>query len=158
MRPIDDDEPARGRTLAQPFGLTPPPADALPVEGDVVGRHYRLVRLLGQGTFGCVYVAERTDVPEHRVALKVVHRAVYGGRNVDRELTMLAAATHPHIVQLKDHGATDGYVWLTMPLYQGETLAERLERSTLTLREAHEIFVPIARGLEALHERGLRHQ
>jgi len=132
--------------------------DALPVVGDVVDDTYRLVSRLGEGMFGRVYVAERTDVPEHRVALKVINRVIYAGRNVERELVMLAAATHPNIVELKDHGMTDEYVWLTMPLYDGETLAERLERGTLELREAYEIFLPIARGVEALHARNLRHQ
>ncbi len=132
--------------------------DGLPLEGDIVGGHYRLVSRLGEGMFGRVYVAQRTDVPEHRVALKVMTRAVYAGRNVERELVMLAAATHPHIVQLKDHGMTADYVWLTMPLYDGETLAERLDRGPLSLREAYELFLPIARGVEALHDNGLRHQ
>lgn len=132
--------------------------DGLPLEGDVVGGHYRLVRRLGEGMFGRVYVAQRTDVPEHRVALKVMTRAVYAGRNVERELVMLAAATHPHIVQLKDHGMTADYVWLTMPLYDGETLAERLDRGPLSLRQAYELFLPIAHGVEALHDNGLRHQ
>lgn len=144
-----------GRTTSPEVVFDP---DGLPLEGDVVGGHYRLVTQLGEGTFGRVYIAERTDVPEHRVALKVTSREVYGRRNVVRELTMLAAASHPHIVQLKDHGLTDDYVWLTMPLYEGETLEERLTRSPLSLREAYEIFLPIARGIEALHERGLRHQ
>jgi hypothetical protein len=140
------------------IGGTLPEEDRLPVEGDVIGGHYRLVRGLGAGMFGRVYLAERTDVPEHRVALKVINRAVFGGRDVERELVMLAATTHPHIVQLKDHGMTDDYVWLTMPLYEGETLAERLERGPLTLREAYRVFLPIAHGVHALHQRGLRHQ
>jgi len=144
-----------GRTTSPEVVFDP---DGLPLEGDVVGGHYRLVTQLGEGTFGRVYIAERTDVREHRVALKVTSREVYGRRNVVRELTMLAAASHPHIVQLKDHGLTEDYVWLTMPLYEGETLEERLSRSPLSLREAYEIFLPIARGVEALHERGLRHQ
>ncbi len=132
-------------------------APTLPGTGDIVGQ-YRLVNKLGEGMFGSVFVAERTDVPEHRVALKLINRDVYGERDVNRELVMLAAASHPNIVELKDHGMTDTYVWLTMPLYEGETLMERLSRSTLGLREAHEIFVPIARGVEALHASGLRHQ
>jgi eukaryotic-like serine/threonine-protein kinase len=135
-----------------------PSASALPSEGDVVGEHYRLVRLLGEGMFGKVYVAERVDVPEHRVALKLLPRSLYAGRNVDRELVMLATVGHPHVVQLKDHGTTPEYVWLTMPVYRGETLGQRLERGPLGLREAYDIFVPIARGLEALHSAGLRHQ
>src|SRR5690348_7693962 len=95
-------------TLVQRFVLSDRDSDAdariLPDEGDVVGGHYLLGRRLGEGMFGRVFVAERTDVPEHRVALKLMTRAVYAGRNVERELSMLAAASHPHIVQLKDHG------------------------------------------------------
>ena len=45
-----------------------------------------------------------------------------------------------------------------MPVYEGQTLASRLQRGTLGLREACETFVPIARSLEALHRAGLRHQ
>ena len=112
----------------------------------------------GEGMFGKVYVAERVDVPAHQVALKLVPREVYSGRNVERELVMLAAASHPNIVQLKDHGTTEGYVWLTMPVYEGETLGDRLERAPLSLEDAHEIFLPIARALDALHKAGLRHQ
>jgi hypothetical protein len=116
------------------------------------------VRVLGEGNFGKVYVAERVDVPEHVVALKVLPRSHYVGRNVERELVMLATVGHPNVVQLKDHGTTSDYVWFTMPVYEGETLGTRLERGTLGLREAYDIFVPIARGIEALHQAGLRHQ
>jgi serine/threonine protein kinase len=105
-----------------------------------------------------VYVAKREDVPEHQVAMKILPKSLYVGRNVERELVMLATVGHPHIVQLKDHGTTADYVWLTMPVYEGETLEERLKRGPLSLREAHDIFLPIARGIEALHTAGLRHQ
>jgi serine/threonine protein kinase len=139
-------------------GPNPFRTDLLPDVGDIVGVHYRLVRLLGKGMFGKVYVAERVDVPAHQVALKLVPREVYSGRNVERELVMLAAASHPNIVQLKDHGMTEGYVWLTMPVYEGVTLADRLHRSPLLLEQAYEVFLPIARALDALHKAGLRHQ
>jgi eukaryotic-like serine/threonine-protein kinase len=142
-----------GRPSSSPY-----PTEWLPQAGDLVGGHYRLVRLIGKGMFGRVFVAERIDVPAHQVALKVVPREVYSGRNVERELVMLAAASHPNIVQLKDHGTTEHYVWLTMPVYEGETLAERLKRGVLSLREAYDIFLPIARALDALHKAGLRHQ
>jgi serine/threonine protein kinase len=130
----------------------------LPEVGQIVGGLYRLGRLLGQGMFGKVYVAQRIDVPEHQVALKLMPRSLYAMRNVERELVMLATVGHPHVVQLKDHGMNADYVWLTMPVYEGETLAQRLERSPLALREAHDIFLAVARGLEALHAAGLRHQ
>ena len=135
-----------------------PSTVSLPSIGDIVGEHYELVGTLGAGTFGKVYVAHRLDVPEHQVALKLMPRSLYASRNVERELVMLATVGHPNVVQLKDHGTTPDYVWLTMPVYRGETLAERLERGTLSPRQAHDVFVPIARGLEALHDAGLRHQ
>lgn len=141
-----------------PEGARAAQSVSLPDVGSVVGMHYRLVRLLGEGNFGKVYVAERVDVPEHVVALKVLPRSHYAGRNVERELVMLATVGHPNVVQLKDHGTTSDYVWFTMPVYEGETLATRLERGTLGLREAYDIFLPIARGIEALHQAGLRHQ
>ncbi|WP_437962637.1 protein kinase (plasmid) [Sorangium sp. So ce119] len=130
----------------------------LPDVGQLVGGLYRLGRLLGKGMFGKVYVAQRIDVPEHQVALKLMPRSLYAMRNVERELVMLATVGHPHVVQLKDHGMNADYVWLTMPVYEGETLAQRLERSPLGMREAHDIFLAVARGLEALHAAGLRHQ
>lgn len=148
------DESRTGKSAVDPDKPPPP----LPSVGDIIGSHYRLMRVLGEGAFGRVYVAQRIDVPEHQVALKILPRSVYEGRNVERELVMLATVGHPHVVQLKDHGTDADYVWLTMPVYEGETLIERLDRSPLTLREAYDIILPIARGLEALHGAGLRHQ
>ncbi len=132
--------------------------EAMPKIDDIVGLHYRLVRPLGEGNFGKVYLAERIDVPEHTVALKILPKSLYAGRNVERELIMLATVGHPNMVQMKDHGMTESYVWLTMPVYEGETLGERLERGPLEFREAYDIFLPIARAVEALHQAGLRHQ
>jgi serine/threonine protein kinase len=148
-----------GRGSYGPPSSAPAPSSVpLPGAGDVVGGHYQLMSLLGEGMFGKVYVAQRLDVPEHRVALKLLPRSLYAGRNVERELVMLATVGHPNVVQLKDHGTTPDYVWLTMPVYQGQTLAERLEQGTLSCKQAHDIFLPIARGIEALHAAGLRHQ
>jgi hypothetical protein len=140
------------------YGSPPVSLSGLPEQGSIVGLQYRLVRVLGEGNFGKVWVAERLDVPEHRVAMKILPRSHFVGRNVERELVMLATVGHPNVVQLKDHGIEPDFVWLTMPVYQGETLGERLSRGTLKLREAYDIFLPIARALEALHQLGLRHQ
>lgn len=151
---LDEGDPYADRRTIPP----PSAAESLPDVGRVVGGVYRLTRLLGAGMFGKVYVAQREDVPEHQVALKILPRSHYAGRNVERELVMLATVGHPHVVQLKDHGMTSEYVWLTMPVYEGETLDARLSRKPLDLREAYEIFTAVARGLEALHAAGLRHQ
>lgn len=148
-------DPASSEKSGAPKKVDP---GTLPGKGDVIGVHYRLVEPIGEGNFGKVYLAERVDVPEHHVALKILPKSLYTGRNVERELVMLATVGHPNMVQMKDHGMTDAYVWLTMPVYEGETLEQRLERGPLSLREAYDIFLPIARAVEALHQAGLRHQ
>lgn len=130
----------------------------LPGVGALVGGRYRLVRVLGEGQSGKVYRAERIDLPEHHVALKILNSEVYSGRNVEHELKLLSAVAHPHIVQLADHGVGEGYVWFTMPLYAGQPLDVLLRERCLTPREAYDVFGPIAEGLEVLHAVGLRHQ
>jgi tRNA A-37 threonylcarbamoyl transferase component Bud32 len=152
------DDAQRGDAAVSNESVNPPSVVVQPADGDVVGGVYRLTRLLGAGMFGKVFFAQREDVPEHRVALKLLPRSHYVGRNVERELVMLATVGHPHVVRLKDHGMTAEYVWFTMPVYQGETLAERLARGPLEMREAHDVFLAVASGLEALHAAGLRHQ
>lgn len=142
---------------------TPEPGGAaalrmLPSIGALVGGRYRLVELLGEGQFGRVYRAERTDLAEHHVALKVLDSHVYAGRDVEEELRLLSAVAHPHIVQLADHGVDRGYVWFTMPLYAGQPLDALIAQRTMTPREAYDVFAPIAEGLEVLHAVGLRHQ
>jgi hypothetical protein len=143
-------------SLAEPQ----PEPDELPLPdlGAIVGGRYRLVARLGEGQFGRVFRAERTDLAEHHVALKVLRSAVYAGRDAEHELRLLSAVAHPNIVQLADHGLGPGYVWFTMPLYEGQTLDTLVSDRTLSCRDAHEIFAPIAEGIEVLHAVGLRHQ
>jgi tRNA A-37 threonylcarbamoyl transferase component Bud32 len=156
---FDADVKDEAKREAKASAEAPDAHGKLPTIGDIVDDHYILVRLLGEGAFAKVYFAQRIDIPEHQVALKIFPKVIYEGRNVERELVMLATVGHPNVVQLKDHGTGgDDYVWLTMPVYQGETLEERLKRGALSMREAYDIFVPVARGLEALHAAGLRHQ
>ncbi|WP_437551932.1 serine/threonine-protein kinase [Sorangium sp. So ce367] len=131
----------------------------MPAAGDDVGEQYKLERSIGEGSFGKVYRAHRKDFPSHVVALKIVALDAYKKRDARRELSMLTSVNHPHVVQLKDHGVESNYVWFTMPFYSGKTLEQMLrERDSLSLREAYEIFLPIARGLNALHAVGIRHQ
>jgi FtsZ-binding cell division protein ZapB len=153
----------RGTHLFSTSSLAEPLAEAsdelpLPDLGAVVGGRYRLVARLGEGQFGRVYRAERTDLAEHHVALKVLRSTVYAGRDAEHELRLLSAVAHPNIVQLADHGLGPGYVWFTMPLYEGQTLDTLVSDRPLSCREAHEVFAPIAEGLEVLHAVGLRHQ
>ncbi len=152
---------AGGTLLYGAAGVTrmgPETIRSFPTTGGVVGGRYRLLSPLGEGQFGRVYRAERTDLPAHHVALKVMAADVYAGRDPEGELRLLSAVAHPHIVQLADHGVGPGHVWFTMPLYAGRSLAEAMADGVLTPRQARDAVAPIADGLEVLHGVGLRHQ
>jgi serine/threonine-protein kinase len=113
---------------------------------------------LGRGGSGVVYAARWQD---RDVALKVarddLERALAG--RFAREARLLARVTHPGVVPVLDAGTLDdGRPYLVMPLYQGETLAQRLERGALPLEEALALLHELAEALTAIHEAGLLHR
>ncbi len=140
--------------------LPPEPAEPLAV-GDVVDQRYQVESYIGGGAHADVYRARDRYVHNHVVALKVARERVTSETEQEhalREIRCLASVFHPSIAQLKDHGWLDGRLWMVMPLYEGETLAERLERGPLGREEATRIFVALAEGLAAIHAAGVRHQ
>lgn len=141
-----------------PLTLTREPVLAV---GTVVNRRYEVEALLGSGAFADVYRARDREVTDHVVALKILRRTArdaHTTRTALRELQLIASVFHPSVVQLKDHGWHDGHLWFVMPLYRGETLAERLKRGPLSRAEARAIFEPLAAALATMHRASVRHQ
>ncbi|MCZ7680112.1 MAG: SLC13 family permease [Sandaracinaceae bacterium] len=139
-----------------------PVIDAAPLEaGTVIGGRYAIVERVGVGAFGDVYRADDTEVPGHRVALKLLRQpslSESARQAALRELRMNAAVFHPSLVQFRDHGWYEQRLWFVMPWYEGETLEQRMRRAPLTRAEARRIFEPLARALAALHAAAIRHQ
>ncbi len=100
------------------------------------------------------------------VAIKVLPDAVAADPDrlarFEREAKALAALNHPNVATIYgiEQATLDGRAlpFLVMELVEGPTLAERIERGALGWREAARIFLEIARGLEAAHERGIVHR
>jgi tetratricopeptide (TPR) repeat protein len=106
-------------------GLTTGGPEAIP-QGAAIGP-YRILRVIGAGGMGTVYLAERADEAFHRqVAIKVVAGALARPELVQRFLTerrILAALDHPHIARLLDAGATtDGLPYVVMEYVDGEPI------------------------------------
>jgi serine/threonine-protein kinase len=132
--------------------------------GVIVEQKYELVRLLGEGGMGAVWVAKHLTLDVH-VALKVMHSEL--GRQVpgaaDRMLQEARAAAcigHPAIVQVFDYGRTaDGDPFISMELLHGESLAEALtQRGRLPPARALQVLLPIADALAVAHLRGIVHR
>jgi serine/threonine protein kinase len=133
------------------------------VTGASVGP-YQILALMGSGGMGEVYRARDTRL-NRQVAIKVLRAPAAGDANrrlrLEREALVLSQLSHPHICTLHDVGEHDGSTYLVLELLEGETLADRLERSKprpLPLKEALAIAVDAAEALDAAHRRGIVHR
>ena len=162
-------EPPSHPTLREASDTTPAAPSFAPVDtaqlpecGQTIGGHCVLRALLGEGAFGRVFAAE-DETTGQQVALKVVGLRRYPREYAEHELRALAAIAHPNVVQLNEHGveagASEPYLWYTMPLYKGSDLARLLKtQGCLSLARAHAVFTRIAGGMCEMHALGLRHQ
>jgi Tol biopolymer transport system component len=123
--------------------------------------HYRIVRALGRGGMGEVYVAEDTKL--HReVALKVLPGDMAADaerlQRFQREAQAVAALNHPNVVTIHTVEEADGVHFITMELVEGETLERRIPKRGLPLPELLRLAVPLADAIAAAHQRGIVHR
>jgi eukaryotic-like serine/threonine-protein kinase len=125
--------------------------------GRVLDR-YRLVRRLGAGGFGVVWLAhdERLDrvVAVKRIA---THDAAAGTR-AEREAKAAARLAHPGIVALYESGRDDGAVYLVSELVRGRTLGALMEEGALSDRDVLRVGVALCDALAHAHGRGVVHR
>ena len=133
-----------------------------PQSADELGRlgAYRVLRLLGQGGMGAVFLAEDPAL-QRQIALKVMLPSVANNPTAKarflREARAVAAVEHDHIIHIHQVGEIDGVPFLTMPLLKGQTLADRLSKE-LSLADIVRLGREVAEGLSAAHDRGLIHR
>ena len=130
--------------------------------GSVIQGRYKVLRRIGEGGMGVVYVAEHVEI-EKKVALKVL-RDDYSKRPevVDRfrqEARSASKIGHPHIVDVTDFGQLeDGGVYFAMEFLIGCGLNEICRGEQVPLVRAVTIIEQIARALKAAHEKGIVHR
>ena len=123
---------------------------------------YRVLRLLGQGGMGIVFLAEDTHL-QRPVALKVMPPEMASRNDARlrflREARATAQIRNDHIVAIHQVGQERDVPFIAMEFLEGETLDARLARSpALALPEVLRIGRQIAHGLASAHERGLIHR
>ncbi len=128
--------------------------------GTRLGR-YEIVRMLGAGGMGEVYLARDTKLGRE-VAIKVLPEAFAQDSErlarFEREARLLASLNHPNIATVHGLEESDGLSFLVMELVPGLTLAERLARGPLPVDESLTVCRQIAEALEAAHEKGVIHR
>jgi WD40 repeat protein len=175
LRPVRSDETLAASSTNVPGSLAGslPEADATEAgteflgpaqQADEIGRlgQYRVLKKLGAGGMGMVFLAEDTLL-RRKVALKTLLPAIAARpesrERFFREARAAAAIEHQHIVAIHQVGEDRGVPFLAMPFLKGESLEDRLRRQgKLNPLEAARIAVEMAEGLAAAHEPGLIHR
>ena len=124
--------------------------------------NYKIIREIGRGGMGVVYLAERADNFSQKVALKIIKRGMDTDEIVRRfrqERQILAALNHPHIARLLDGGTTDdGLPFLVMEYVEGETIDRFCAEQNLTLNQRLELFRKISAAVAFAHQNLVVHR
>src|SRR6266436_1458692 len=123
--------------------------------------HYRIIKKLGAGGMGEVYLALDPKL-DRKVAIKVLRPDSLAEENLKKRLLKEAQAVakldHPNICHVYDVNEADSVTFIVMQYIEGETVAERMVREPLELSTALAIAEQTAEGLAEAHRHGILHR
>jgi len=128
---------------------------------DDFGR-YQILRPLGEGGMGTVYLAEQREPIRRCVALKVVKLGMDTGQVLARfanERQALAMMDHPNIARIFDAGATPkGRPYFVMEYIEGVPITQYCDRNQIAIGRRLELFLAVCRAVQHAHQKGVIHR
>ncbi|RMD84756.1 MAG: serine/threonine protein kinase [Candidatus Dadabacteria bacterium] len=133
------------------------------IKGELLfASRYRIIKRLGAGGMGEVFLALDTLLKDEKVALKILRDSLVTGEhqvsNFLKEAQLNRKVIHPNIVRTYEIGKEGEIIFLTMEYIEGPSLQEKLRGSKLPLQKAIIIFKQILKGLSAIHEANIIHK
>jgi eukaryotic-like serine/threonine-protein kinase len=123
---------------------------------------YRLIRKLGEGGMGEVWLAEQSAPVKRQVALKIIKAIRYDKSALirfDLERQALAMMDHPGIAKVFDAGSTaEGQPYFAMEYVQGLPITEYCDEKRLSPRERLHIFIKVCEGVQHAHQKAIIHR
>ncbi len=130
--------------------------------GQIFAQRFRLVRKLGEGGMGQVWLAEQTSPVRRQVALKLIKAGMYDEAVVQRfqaERQSLAIMDHPAIAKVFDAGATpQGQPYFVMEYVPGLPITEYGDQKKLTIPDRLELFIQVCEGVQHAHQKAVIHR
>jgi serine/threonine protein kinase len=142
-------------------------ADTASLIGQTIA-DYRLLRILGRGGMGAVFLGQRLDDAQEQAAIKILlpsryvlseTRTAFQARFM-REAKTLSSLHHPHIVPVLSYGKKDDLSYIVMPYLPGGTLSSRIQakRKPLPFIEITRYAYQLASALDYAHAQGIVHR
>ncbi|MHC4440428.1 MAG: serine/threonine protein kinase, partial [Planctomycetota bacterium] len=129
--------------------------------GQWIGQ-YKLVRILGEGGMGIVYLAEQRQPIKRQVALKVIKPGMDSARILARfeaERQTLALLDHPNIAHVYQAGTTEfGRPYFVMQYIKGLPITEYCDHQILTIEDRLRLFLQVCQALQYAHQKGIIHR
>jgi len=131
-------------------------------EGQEFAQRFRLIRKLGEGGMGQVWLAEQFLPVRRQVALKLIKAGMYDEAVVQRfqsERQSLAIMEHPAIAKVFDAGTTpQGQPYFVMEYVPGLPITEYCDQKKLTIRDRLELFIETCEGVQHAHQKAIIHR
>jgi serine/threonine protein kinase/tetratricopeptide (TPR) repeat protein len=130
--------------------------------GEIFAQNFRLIREVGEGGMGQVWLAEQLAPVRRQVALKLIKAGLYDAAVVQRfeaERQSLAVMDHPAIAKVFDAGSTArGQPYFVMEYVPGLPITEYCDRSHQSIRQRLELFILACEGVQHAHQRAVIHR
>jgi serine/threonine protein kinase/tetratricopeptide (TPR) repeat protein len=141
------------------YPLRPGPPDN--IEGRFIGP-YQLLKKIGEGGMGQVWLAQQTEPLQRKVALKLVRWGMYDDTLLHRfrsERQSLAVMDHPAIAKVFDAGATsEGQPYFVMEYVDGVPITDYCDQKKLNISDRLELLIKVCEGVQHAHQKAIIHR